>query len=94
MKVVEQAKMESSLWQCSIMAKEEDMLILMLRTISSNNSKSGSTGRVMKLEEWREEMKVMFGKRLEVLEESRLLKKSGKLTKRGWRMVGGRTMRF
>ncbi len=30
-------------------------------------------------------MKVMFGKRLEVLEESRLVK-SGKLTKRGWRI--------
>ena len=30
--------------------------------------------RWRKLEEWREEMKVMFGKRLEVLEEGRLVK--------------------
>ena len=34
-KVVDQDKIESSLWLCSMMAKEEDMLILML-TIKKN----------------------------------------------------------
>ena len=40
-------------------------------------------------------MRVVFGKRLEVLVEGRLVKKSGKETKRGWRIqLVGRVCSF